>query len=198
MICPDCGCDNIEGVDGCEQCGQPLVDFDPSTCELEESISRHGIAVLAPKPAVCIAAETTVREAVQTMAAEEHRLPAGQGGEATHRRLHRARRPQSHFARSLRPGRAGEHLHDPLPGNDPPAGFDRLRAPPDGYRRLPAHGGRRSLWNADGHPLRPRHPPLFVRAVRRNSSRTDFSRHGLAATWPTPTRLRGSRAPRSS
>lgn len=68
MICPDCGCDNIEGVDGCEQCGQPLVDFDPSTCELEESISRHSIAVLAPKPAVCITPETTVREAVQTMA----------------------------------------------------------------------------------------------------------------------------------
>ncbi len=68
MICPDCGYDNIEGVDGCEQCGQPLVDFDPSTCELEESISRHSIAVLAPKPAICISAETTVREAVQTMA----------------------------------------------------------------------------------------------------------------------------------
>ena len=68
MICPDCGYDNIEGVDGCEQCGQPLVDFDPSTCELEESISRHSIAVLAPKPAVCISAETTVREAIATMA----------------------------------------------------------------------------------------------------------------------------------
>ena len=54
MICPDCGYDNIEGVDGCEQCGQPLVDFDPTSCELEESISRHSIAVLTPKPVVTI------------------------------------------------------------------------------------------------------------------------------------------------
>jgi len=68
MICPDCGYDNIEGVDGCEQCGQPLVEFDASTCELEESISRHSIAVLAPKPAICIPASTTVRETVRTMA----------------------------------------------------------------------------------------------------------------------------------
>jgi CBS domain-containing protein len=68
MICPDCGFDNIEGVDGCEQCGQPLVDFDASTCELEESISRHSVAVLAPKPAVCITAETTVREGIRMMA----------------------------------------------------------------------------------------------------------------------------------
>jgi len=54
MICPDCGYDNIEGVDGCEQCGQPLVDFDPATCELEESISRHSIAVLTPKSGVSV------------------------------------------------------------------------------------------------------------------------------------------------
>jgi CBS domain-containing protein len=68
MICPDCGYDNIEGVDGCEQCGQPLVEFDASTCELEESISRHSIAVLAPKPPICVPGSTTVREAVRMMA----------------------------------------------------------------------------------------------------------------------------------
>jgi len=68
MICPDCGHDNIEGVDGCEQCGQPLVDFDVSTCELEESISRHSIAVLSPKPACCVPAYTTVGESIRTMA----------------------------------------------------------------------------------------------------------------------------------
>ncbi len=68
MICPDCGYDNIEGVDWCEQCGQPLVEFDPATCELEESISRHSIKVLAPKPAVSVSSKTTVRDAVRTMA----------------------------------------------------------------------------------------------------------------------------------
>jgi CBS domain-containing protein len=68
MICPDCSYDNIEGVDWCEQCGQPLVEIDPSTCELEESISRHTIRVLAPKPPVCVPVTCTVREAVHTMA----------------------------------------------------------------------------------------------------------------------------------
>jgi CBS domain-containing protein len=68
MICPDCGYDNIEGVDGCEQCGQPLVDFDPTSCELEESISRHSIAVLTPKPVVTIPSTTTVRDSIRTMA----------------------------------------------------------------------------------------------------------------------------------
>jgi CBS domain-containing protein len=68
MICPDCGYDNIEGVDGCEQCGQPLVDFDPASCELEESISRHSIAVLSPKPAVTLQGTTTVRDSIRMMA----------------------------------------------------------------------------------------------------------------------------------
>ena len=67
MICPDCGYDNIEGVDWCEQCAQPLVDFDPATCELEESISRHTIRVLAPKPPITVAAASTVRVAIRTM-----------------------------------------------------------------------------------------------------------------------------------
>jgi CBS domain-containing protein len=67
MICPDCGYDNIEGVDWCEQCGQPLVEFDAG-CELEESISRHSIRVLSPKPAISVRATCTVREAVRMMA----------------------------------------------------------------------------------------------------------------------------------
>jgi CBS domain-containing protein len=67
MICPDCGYDNIEGVDGCEQCGQPLVDFDPASCEFEESISRHSIAVLSPKPAVTLQGTTTVRDSIRAM-----------------------------------------------------------------------------------------------------------------------------------
>jgi CBS domain-containing protein len=68
MICPDCGYDNIEGVDWCEQCGQPLIELDPATCELEESISRHSIRVLSPKPAVGVPTSCTVREAVRMMA----------------------------------------------------------------------------------------------------------------------------------
>jgi predicted transcriptional regulator len=68
MICPACGYDNIEGVAWCDQCGQPLVEIDPATCELEESISRHTIRVLAPKPAISVPSSCTVRDAIRTMA----------------------------------------------------------------------------------------------------------------------------------
>jgi CBS domain-containing protein len=68
MICPDCGYDNIEGVDLCDQCGQPLVEFEAGVCELEASISRHSIRVLAPKDAISVSTRSTVRDAVQMMA----------------------------------------------------------------------------------------------------------------------------------
>ena len=66
MICPDCGYDNIEGDDTCAQCGQPLIELDP-TCEFEESISRHSIRVLTPKPALSVPSTCTVREAIKLM-----------------------------------------------------------------------------------------------------------------------------------
>ena len=67
MICPDCGYDNIEGVDLCETCGQPLVDVEPVGSELEESISRHNIDVLPTKTPVSVSSTTSVREAVDEM-----------------------------------------------------------------------------------------------------------------------------------
>ncbi len=67
MICPDCGHDNIDGVDLCEACGQPLVHFDLSGSPLEESISRHSISVLAPKKPATIAVSATVQEAIRAM-----------------------------------------------------------------------------------------------------------------------------------
>src|SRR5690606_34589106 len=62
-----CGLDNIPGSDWCDQCGKPLVEIDLDSCELEESISRHSIRVLAPKPAVSVDAQATVREAIAAM-----------------------------------------------------------------------------------------------------------------------------------
>ena len=79
MICPDCGYDNIEGVDWCEQCGQPLVEFDPATCELEESISRHSIRVLSPKPAISRSVVVHGPRSRADDGPKEHRLPAGAG-----------------------------------------------------------------------------------------------------------------------
>lgn len=67
MICPDCGHDNIDGVDECEACGQSLVAFDPSASELEQAISRHGIEVLCPKSPVTIDASALAREAAAEM-----------------------------------------------------------------------------------------------------------------------------------
>lgn len=67
MICPDCGYDNIDGVDTCEACGQPLVQFDFTSTELEQSISRHSINVLCPKTPVTVNAAASAREAVGEM-----------------------------------------------------------------------------------------------------------------------------------
>ncbi len=67
MLCPACGFDNIDGVDDCEQCAQPLVEFDPTGGELEESISRHTVDVLCPKTPLTISPETTARVAVAEM-----------------------------------------------------------------------------------------------------------------------------------
>ena len=67
MICPDCGHDNIEGDDVCEACGQPLVEFDPSGSDLEQSISRHNVEVLCPKKPVTVEACIAVRQAIGLM-----------------------------------------------------------------------------------------------------------------------------------
>lgn len=67
MICPDCGHDNIDGVDFCEACDQPLVDMDPSGSELEQCISRHSIGIICRKDPVSISASATVRDAIAEM-----------------------------------------------------------------------------------------------------------------------------------
>jgi CBS domain-containing protein len=64
MICPDCGHDNIPGVESCEACAQPLVEFDAAGSDLEQSISGHSVRVLCPKDPVSVSPVTTVREAV--------------------------------------------------------------------------------------------------------------------------------------
>lgn len=67
MLCPACGFDNIDGVDDCEDCGQPLVEFDPKGGELEESITRHTVEVLCPKEPITVESSTIVREVVVQM-----------------------------------------------------------------------------------------------------------------------------------
>jgi CBS domain-containing protein len=67
MLCPDCGFDNIQGMDDCEACGQPLATLDPSGGELEQAISRHAIGVLCPKPPLTIGPQQPVSTAIETM-----------------------------------------------------------------------------------------------------------------------------------
>ncbi len=69
MHCPDCGHDNIDGMDHCEACGQPLVDMDYSESELEQAITRETIESLKPHVPVAINPATTVRDAIQGLVA---------------------------------------------------------------------------------------------------------------------------------
>lgn len=72
MICPDCGHDNISGVDECEACGQPLVNFDHAGNELEQGIARHNVEVLCPQSPVTIGPGEALRDAVARMV--EHKI----------------------------------------------------------------------------------------------------------------------------
>jgi CBS domain-containing protein len=66
MFCPDCGHDNIDGMDVCEECGQSLSGFEPGT-DMEQAITRHNVAVLCPKSPVTAPASISAREAVARM-----------------------------------------------------------------------------------------------------------------------------------
>ena len=67
MLCPDCGHDNIEGDDHCAACGQPLIHFDISASELEQTITRETIKALSPHPQYAIAPDISVGEAIRSL-----------------------------------------------------------------------------------------------------------------------------------
>ncbi len=67
MICPDCNHDNIDGDDHCDACGQPLANVELPGTELEQTITRETIKILAPHAPFAIEPETTVREAIQSL-----------------------------------------------------------------------------------------------------------------------------------
>jgi len=68
-ICPSCDTANIDGVDTCERCGQPLSDLylsDPRT-GVERSLLSDRVTVLQPKPPIVVAANTTVGEVLRKL-----------------------------------------------------------------------------------------------------------------------------------
>jgi len=67
MICPHCAHDNIPGVDVCETCEQPLTGLEEPSSDLERAITEHVVRTLAPKKPVTVTADTTVKEAIDTM-----------------------------------------------------------------------------------------------------------------------------------
>ena len=69
MICPQCGFDNLQGVDECENCGFDLMSVDipaPST-QFEAELVKIPLADLAHHKPLTIAASATAADAVHQM-----------------------------------------------------------------------------------------------------------------------------------
>jgi CBS domain-containing protein len=71
MKCPDCGFDNVDGVDDCRECGGALTALDPQGNDVERSITSHAINVLCPRAPICVAPATPIRDVIGQMAAEK-------------------------------------------------------------------------------------------------------------------------------
>jgi len=70
LICPDCGAENIDGVDTCESCGQPLTMFNKPQrphSPVGEGMLRDQIKVLQPKHPITTAPNTPVEDVLQIM-----------------------------------------------------------------------------------------------------------------------------------
>ncbi len=69
MICPDCGCENMEGADLCECCQQSLrtVSALAPESDIERSIFHDRIACLSPARPVIVDAQTQVAEVLDLM-----------------------------------------------------------------------------------------------------------------------------------
>jgi CBS domain-containing protein len=73
ISCPYCDHENIEGVDVCDQCGQPLSDLhlsDPTTV-VERSLLRDRVSILWPSPPIVVSPETKVSDVLQLLVDRE-------------------------------------------------------------------------------------------------------------------------------
>lgn len=68
MRCPDCGTDNLQGADSCEQCGQPLTGLNQPDTATESLVLNTAISDLPMKSPLAVSEDVTVSAAVQTMA----------------------------------------------------------------------------------------------------------------------------------
>jgi len=69
--CPNCGAENIPGIDECEECGQPLSDVHSGAPanNVERALIKDRVTALGPKQPCTVAPNTTVGEVLHQMAA---------------------------------------------------------------------------------------------------------------------------------
>ena len=69
MICPDCGCDNIDGADECTNCQQDLTHLEEPTAGsvVERVIMEEAVRLLNPPKPICVASATPLGEVVRTL-----------------------------------------------------------------------------------------------------------------------------------
>jgi CBS domain-containing protein len=74
MTCPDCGHENIDGMDACDHCGQDLSSIDIPTprAGLQRAIMETPLRDLAPVPALVVSLRDSVGDVVRKM--RERRL----------------------------------------------------------------------------------------------------------------------------
>ena len=69
IVCPYCSGENIEGVDLCDECGQPLSEshLAPPSNEVEQGLLQDRVSVLDPKTPLTVKPSTPVREVLNLM-----------------------------------------------------------------------------------------------------------------------------------
>src|SRR5262249_34965907 len=69
MICPNCGHDNLPGIEECSRCLQDLTQLDRPMAgnRVERSLMEDPVSVLQPRQPVTVRAGTSVREAIGIM-----------------------------------------------------------------------------------------------------------------------------------
>jgi CBS domain-containing protein len=73
ICCPNCDHDNIEGVDVCDRCGQPLSDLhlgDPKT-DVERSLLLDRVSILWPRPPIVVAPDMRVHDVLRLLVDRE-------------------------------------------------------------------------------------------------------------------------------
>ena len=69
MTCPDCGHDNIDGMDACEHCGQDLrsIDIPAPKHGLQRTIMETPLRELAPMPALTVEVTEPIASVIEKM-----------------------------------------------------------------------------------------------------------------------------------